>query len=151
MQPADFTALKAELTSDPLQLGYAAADNAGKAALLRGASSTSQGPIPMSQVVIWAARTGVRTRLEAHAANAADPLNSAALAVLDAFKGGLPTLDVNNPAVATMLGAFQQAGDFTAQQQTDLLALGVVNVARWKTLGLSESPQEGDVAHALTL
>lgn len=129
----DSEALKAELTTDPLHLGYAAAGgDAAIAALLNApnAAYTANDPlVPLSTLGIWAAKTGVRAKIEANASNASSPVQSVCLAIRDLLVGlSGPSFDSGNPDNLAMVDGLVATGVLVdangASLKPSLLALG---------------------------
>lgn len=147
------SALAAELSADPLALGYAAqkvlGDTATAANLLNAKNYTLAGSIPVSVFAGWAAQTGMRAVIEDAANNTASPLRSSALAILDILHGAASSLDLSASAVGQanvgMLGAWVQAGALTAANEAALIALATSPASRAEVLwsaGTIVSPEE---------
>jgi hypothetical protein len=94
------------------------------------------GSVPMSQVLIWAAYFGVTAKFQARAANNADALQSKAIAMIAAFEGSTPGLDLSNTMVLSMVGDFVTAGDVTSDAETALLSLAPVYTSDAADAGL---------------
>lgn len=158
--PFSYSALKAELTTDPAALGYAAplaAKNLDALAALLNAATYGTAYLPPSpaSVLKWGAATGVLTAI-AEAAAAAGTFASIsaanraiALATQLLLGGTYPPLDVTDPAIAGavasgapytpgagavttpgLLDALVGAGVLTSTQKDQLISLGAVAAGR---------------------
>jgi hypothetical protein len=125
--PLTPAALRAELQSDPANLGYAAplaaGDHASVAGLINATTyGTAYGPITAHKVLKWGAANGVRLRIEQAAAAAGpfapgqpkdisdDPVaQSIALAVRDQLAAGMD-LDLTDPEI---VGTAADGGPYT--------------------------------------
>jgi hypothetical protein len=141
--PLTPAALKTELTTDPLNLGYASyvstfsnGDSQHSLfALLNAKNYTQNIPVPITSVLIWGAGTGVLAALKAAITNPDPVVQSIALAADTLLHSGLTeTLDLTNPSIAGMLDPLVQAGVLTANQKTSLLALQVIPASRAEVL-----------------
>lgn len=111
----DQTTLKTEIATDPLRLGYASAGgDVAIAALLNapGAGFTANNPlVPLSALGIWAAKTGVRAKVEANAANTSSPVQAVCLTVRDLLTGlNGPAFDSSNADNLSMVDSLVAAG-----------------------------------------
>lgn len=153
----DPTALHAELSTDPLALGYAAKIGAddwlGCAGLLNAKNYTLVGSILVSVFAGWAAQTGMRAAIEDASVNTASPLRSSALAVLDILRGAATSLDLSSSAQGQanigMLNAWVSAGALTAANEAALMALATSPASRAEVLwGAGTTVSENDVINA---
>lgn len=154
MATPDYQALLAEVTNDPVGLGYAGKTDDEIAALLNTADRVvSASLLPLSTVGIWAAKTGVRAKIGQHAANDASPVQSVCLTILDLLQGlNGPPLELDNADNAAMIDALVAVGVMTAGDKTGLLALGETRTSRALELpGWGVAVQAPDVAHVRTL
>lgn len=124
----DYSALKSEITTDPKSLGLAGKSDAEMASLLNApnAAFMAVNPLlPLTALGIWAAKTGVRAKVEQAALNNVSPVQSPCLAIRDLLvtMNG-PPFDVSNADNQAMVAALVSAGVMTAEQQTELAALG---------------------------
>src|SRR4051812_11057150 len=98
--PITPSALASEITNDPEQLGYSGQGDAAVCALLNAAHNdyTANNPlVPLSALAIWAAKTGVRAKIEAAAADANSAVRAPCLALRDLFAGlAGPAFDTGN-------------------------------------------------------
>jgi hypothetical protein len=125
-------ALAAETANDPLVLGYAGRGDGALCELLNAPHEdfTAHNPlVPLAALAIWAAKTGVRAKIEAAAADAASPVRAPCLALRDLFAGlGGPAFDLSNPDNLDMADALVQAGVLVGalgnSLKAALLALG---------------------------
>lgn len=132
----DYGTLAAELTNDPVGLGYAGLTNAQAAAKL---NATNTG------------RTRNRARVEVtEVFNCIDDGAWPATAILqDKLRGvlSMPYVDASNTNTRGILGAIFPNSGATAATRTRLLALGTEAISRATELGLGYV-SEGDVALA---
>ena len=84
---------------------------------------TSLGKIERAEFAIWAASTGMRAKIEDHAANATSPLRSIALSLKDFILGAAQSLDLSIPDNQTALQAWVTAGELS-QAAHDSLIIG---------------------------
>jgi hypothetical protein len=107
-------ALAAEIANDPLGLGYANQGDAAVCSLLNAAHDgyTASNPlVPLSTLAIWAAKTGVRAKIEAAAADANSAVRAPCLALRDLFAGlSGPAFDTGNADNLAMADALVSAG-----------------------------------------
>ena len=80
------------------------------------------GRIERAEFAMWCADTGMRAKIEDHAANPASPLRSAALACRDVILGAANAIDFSLPGNAAMLGAWVAIGELSQDQADNLLA-----------------------------
>ncbi len=117
----DLTADEATGIDEHLQTG-----NVGAIAALLSVGRTKLGTVSVGDLASWAAATGMRARIEDHAANAASPLRSVALALRDVLVGGAAGIRLDLPANAAMLAAWVAANELTVEHRDALLALASV-------------------------
>jgi hypothetical protein len=123
--------LRAELTDDPMKLGYAvklaADDDQGAADLLnqqRLEFSKTVPSVPLQKVLKWGALTGALASIRAAADDPASPVRAAALASLTLLSGAVSqAIDLSDSDILAMVDAFVAAGVVTAAQRQSLLAL----------------------------
>ena len=136
----DYTALRAELTTDPAKLGYGpllAAGSANRVAdLLNAPTQAGYGSVPITPLLEWIAAHGVMARLRAAAAGSNEQVASIAeVALMLVSNPNIPALDLSRPRVQAMLGALAQAGVIPAEANAELLAMAAVSVSRATVLG----------------
>ena len=87
------------------------------------------GNVPRSKFAMWCGITGLRAKIEAHAGNAASPLQSIALTVKDFLLGGsgVDAINMGDPTNVAMLDAWVQADALTTGQKDDLIAMATTN------------------------
>ena len=136
MTPAQYTALKQELQSDPMGLGYlqytSVADYTAVAGLLNAPAQrfSKQIPqVPINSVLIWAA-TGPLQKLYdfGHTLGNNLSLRSICLAAVQLFSTS-GYLDLSNPAITVMLQTLVDGGVLSVTDQAGLLALQNVSPA----------------------
>lgn len=150
----DYTVLRNEITGDPLARGYANMTAEQVAADLNTPYRVRVVPqVPINQVAMWAAKTGVRAKIEAHAQNVASPVQSVCLALVDLFRGlGSPTLDLGSADNLAMCNALITVGVMTAEQKASLLALQHQPISRAIELeGWTIPVQAPDIERARSL
>lgn len=127
MSPS-YAVLKAEVTTDPLSRGYAGMTDAQVAADLNLAIYPLVNPVvSLKTLGIWAAKTGVRAKIAAAAANSQSAVQSVCLSLQDLFTGlAGPGLDLSNSDNLAMMSALQTAGIMSSADATSLQALTVV-------------------------
>lgn len=81
------------------------------------------GSVSRADFAMWAASTGMRSKIEDHAANTQSPLRDAALACRDVILGAANSIDFALAPNQMMLGAWVQVGALTQAQADTLLAL----------------------------
>lgn len=67
---------------------------------------TALGYTSREKFAMWAAKHGVRSKIEDHSSNPASPLRSIALALLDVLRSPTEGIDLSVPDNALMLGAW---------------------------------------------
>ena len=137
----DYTALRAELTTDPAKLGYGpllAAGSANRVAdLLNARTQAGLGSVPITPLLEWIAAHGVMARLRAAAAGSNEQVASIAeVALMLVSNPNIPALDLSRVRVQQMLGALTQAGVIPTEAQTELLGMATTYVSRAEVLGL---------------
>ena len=149
----DYTALHAEITDDPADLGYAPFVAAGShnqiAELLNEPRDPGPGAIGVADALIWIAKYGMMARLRAAAqGDNAQVASIAEVALLLVQNPNIPAIDLALPDVQTMFAVLVQAGVVTADERDELFAESEVVRSRAETLGLGRVNAE-DVAKAL--
>ena len=84
---------------------------------------TALGYASREKFAMWAAKHGVRAKIEDHSSNPASPLRSIALALLDVLRSPTEGIDLSVPDNAAMLGAWIASGEITHDQADELVAL----------------------------
>lgn len=130
----DLQILKAEINLDPLDRGYSGMTPAEVAESLNEVNRAKQYPVPITEMLIWAALNRAIPRFRALAASGApyDGFGEVALAL---FQLGIP-IGIDNPEVAAMLGVLVSIGTFTQEEMDDLAARSQFPVSRAEELGL---------------
>lgn len=87
------------------------------------------GNVSRSKFAMWCGITGLRAKIEAHANNAASPLQSIALTIKDFLLGGsgVDAVNMGDPTNVAMLDAWIQAGALTTGQKDDLIVMATTN------------------------
>lgn len=104
----------------------AARNDAAIAAALSATRPARTGSVTRNQFAIWCGQTGMRAKIEDHAANKTSPLRDIALLCRDMLQGGPDTLDLGNPANVAMLTAWVSAGELSQVHADALIALAAV-------------------------
>lgn len=115
---ADYGALRERLQEPDVadQSDQAAAD------LLNSPGPSIPGIVPPNKLLMWAAATGARARVEAGKTDAT--IGSICLTVCDLLTTGSIGLDVSDAGNLQMLGILVQSGICTQAQAAALVALG---------------------------
>jgi len=146
MPTPDYNALKVAL-ADPSLAGFT---DAQAADALNQPGPAVQGPVPLSQVLIWAGANNVLPSLNA-AAQTASAVQGVAQAALLLLQGSADMLDTGNADVQRMLAGLVQAGVITSAAQASLLALGQTPGASRAVQVFGYPVSDNDVAHARSL
>lgn len=101
----------------------ASRDDGAIAAAINATRPGKVGKVDRAYFAIWAASTGMRSKIEDHAANAASPLRDAALACRDVIQGASESIDFSLPDNLQMLGAWVAMGHLTQANADKLIAL----------------------------
>lgn len=139
------------LAKDLNARGYTPAGDpsAAAAAMNAVAPVAVVGSVPMPTVLIWAGLYGVMAPITARSTNAGDAkAQSAAQSFLLALQGGYPALDMGNPGVQQMIGAFVAAGDVSADAQAALVGLATARAGYVQSTYGVPDLTEHDVAAA---
>jgi hypothetical protein len=117
----DYSALKVLVASDPSFTGQS--DQAVADALNAPTEVVVVPLVPLSVLAMWAARTGVRARIEA-GTQTASPVQGICLTLRDLFTGLTgPSLDLSSTDNLAMLDALVTAGIMSTADRASLLAL----------------------------
>lgn len=81
---------------------------------------TKVGYVDKGAFALWAATTGMRSKIEDHSSNVNSPLRSIALTCKDVLQGAAEGIDFSKPENVLMLNAWISAGELS-QQHADLL------------------------------
>ena len=81
------------------------------------------GRVARSDFALWAATTGMRSKIEDTAVNTQSPLRDAALACQDLILGAADSIDFSKPANLGMLAAWVKYGGLTQANADGLLAI----------------------------
>ena len=81
------------------------------------------GKVERADFAIWAASTGMRSKIEDHSTDVASPLRSAALACRDFILGAAESIDFALLPNQMMLGAWVVMGELTEGNRDNLLAI----------------------------
>jgi len=137
----DYAALRSELTTDPLGLGYAPLLEVGAANQVADALNEprypTDGPVTIERVLRWAAKYAVLPRLQLAAQS--DNMALAGIAqvgLLLTQNPNIPTIDLGLEDVQQMFAALVQAEVISAAQRDELFASGVHLRSRADVLGL---------------
>ena len=114
----------------------AAGDDGTVAALLNAKTIDAVRSVGRTLFVRWAAKTGMRATIQDVSVDAASPLRSSALALLDIIQGGgdngINFAEADN---ITMLSAWVSMGKLTPANRDALLALATIKISRAEVLG----------------
>ena len=81
------------------------------------------GKVERADFAMWAAGTGMRSKIEDHAVNLQSPLRDAALACRDVILGAAESIDLSLPPNQIMLGGWVAMGELTTENRDALIAL----------------------------
>lgn len=109
------TLAEIEATGLPLE------DHGALAAAL-SVGRTKLGSISREGFATWAARTGVREKIEDYSQSAGHPLRSVALSLIDVLRSPTAGIDFSSPDNLNMLGAWVALGEITQAQADELIA-----------------------------
>jgi len=149
----DYTALRTEILTDPVGLGYAPFVEAGShnmvAALLSGPRYPATGKVDVATALIWIAKHGLMARLRA-AAQGDNPqvASIAEVALLLVQNPNIPAIDLALPDVQEMFGVLVAAGVITADERDELFAASIVMQTRAEML-FGRNVSADDVSEAL--
>lgn len=129
------TQLQIELTTGPLAAELAplvaADDAAGIVAILNGPRYPTITGLYRNDFAAYAASTGLRAAISDHASNAASPLRSVALGLLDFLAASDNRwLGLSGAGSQAMLQAWVAAGAITAAQRDAINALATQSIGR---------------------
>lgn len=139
---ANIDILRDEITTDPLGLGYQAMGDSEVADALNMLNRPGRKPVPATEVRLYVLLNGIFPGLQNLAATGTDPVQKGtAITILQTIApNSFDTIRMNMPnvnsAVSQMLQTMVNAGVMTAQQRTDMLALGDTTISRAQELGL---------------
>lgn len=149
----DYEVLRAELSTDPVKLGYEPLLRAGSANrvadLLNAPTQTGLGKVNITPMLIWIAKHGVMARLRAGTASSDPALSSISeVALLLINNPNIDAIDFGLPDVQTMLGALSQAGVIPSDAYQELASIATVRRSRADVLGLGTVSAD-DVTRAM--
>lgn len=81
------------------------------------------GKVERADFAMWAAGTGMRSKIEDHAVNLQSPLRDAALACRDVILGAAESIDLSLLPNQIMLGGWVAIGELTTENRDALIAL----------------------------
>lgn len=111
------------IAADPALQALAEQGRIADLAAALSAGRTRLGTVSVGDFASWAAATGMRAVIEDHAANAASPMRSIALALRDVLTGATGGIRLDLPVNQQMLAAWVTAGELTTANRDALLAL----------------------------
>lgn len=148
----DHDILKAEITADPLGVGYAAMSAEEAVAALNAKTRARPVSITSGELLAWSGQAGRFQRLDDAADNPALPgeLRSVCKTARAMILRDGTTLDLTRPDRAAMLGALVASGVLTGDDAASLTALGQEKCSRAEELGLpTVGPHHVDYARSL--
>lgn len=146
----DYKVLKEELLKDPLGRNYASMTDDQAATDLNTPYRTLVIPqIPLTRLAVWAAKTGVRAKIES-AALELGAVQSICLTIRDLLTGlNGPPLDLSILDNLTMVDGLVAAGVMTKDDKVSLLALQDYPLSRaMELVGWGISVQAPDIEFA---
>lgn len=111
------------IAADPALQALAEQGRIADLAAALSAGRTRLGTVSVGDFASWAAETGMRAVIEDHAANAASPMRSIALALRDVLTGATGGIRLDLPVNQQMLAAWVTAGELTTANRDALLAM----------------------------
>jgi hypothetical protein len=138
----NLAALKTELTSDPLQIGYAAMGDVAAAESLNALSRPGRKPLGSRTLLSWGAANSRLAKVADAAAKTGDfaGINSAFRSVAMAadllLKRADTELDLSLATHQQLVGALVAAGVLTESDSDELYALAATQISRAVELGL---------------
>lgn len=102
-------------------------DDHGAIAAALSVGRTKLGSVSREGFATWAAKTGVRERIEDYSQTAGHPLRSIALSLIDVLRSPTSGIDFTSADNMSMLGAWVALGEITQAQADDLLAMATTN------------------------
>lgn len=141
----DLVALKSEIQTDPLTLGYAQflPDAPGHVVdLLNGYTQSKIKAIAAAQALTWAA-SGPMSAIVDASNNAAHPARASALAFLQAI-GSAMAIDMDHADIRAQFDGWQAANVITQAQHDALIAVATQPASRAEVLGFG-SVAESDL------
>ena len=120
MSPQD---IRAAVAANAAWQALAASRSWADLAAAMSEGRTVVGAVPRNEFAIWAGSTGIRSKVEDHAANAQSPLRAVALTVIDFLRGAAESLDLSKAANQGMLAAWVGVQAITLEQADELVAL----------------------------
>ena len=139
---SDIDILRAELTDDPLSIGYASMEDSEIAAALNDASRPGKREVVASDVRMYVLLHGLWPTITAVAAGSTNPVHKGtALTILQTLgAGSFDVIRMNNPAIAAgvgqMLATMVEAGAISETNRAEMVAMGDALVSRAQELGL---------------
>ena len=138
MTPAQLSALKSEIQTDPLAKGYAAFmpdDPEHVASLLNAPAYTALKPITAATALTWAAQGPYSAIVDA-SNNVSHPCRASCLVVRDTLTAGLD-VHMDNPALQNMFAAWKNLPPaiITPAQYDALIAMARQPASRAEILG----------------
>lgn len=143
--PMTLAALKAELETDPTSRGYAGASDVQRASLLN--AKTLRGFVPITELASYCAKNGITGAVMALLEVPLGGTDSPPASLTVQTKGVLHTVlsliqidfrlnaaDADDPSFVAACDALVALGAMTAQQKTDVLALGEARRSRAEVL-----------------
>ncbi|MDO9235998.1 MAG: hypothetical protein Q7U28_08205 [Aquabacterium sp.] len=115
--------LLAEIQTHCSQALIDSRDDGAIAAAVNAARPGKVGKVDRAYFAMWAASTGMRSKIEDQATDLASPLRDAALACRDVIQGAAESIDFALTDNVTMLSAWVALGHLTQTNADKLLAL----------------------------
>lgn len=144
---ADYQALKAELAKE----GYQGKSDQEAADLLNAPGANVYTTVSSSQLLIFGTITGALRRIEAGMSHANDVVASACIAISKQIAKEAGSLDLSDPLNRQSIDLLVSVNILTAQNKTDLLALGTTAGPSIAVEVFGADVTNHDVAHARSL
>lgn len=102
-------------------------DDHGALANALSVGRTKLGSVSREGFATWAAKTGVREKIEDYSQTAGHPLRSIALSLIDVLRSPTSGIDFTSADNINMLGAWVALGEITQAQADDLIAMATTH------------------------
>jgi hypothetical protein len=137
----DLSKLAAEISADPLAVGYADMADSAIADSLNAPTRSGKRVVPASEVRSYVLLNGLWPRIQALTASTNPIHQGSAVTILQTLApNSFDTIRMNDPAIAAavfnLLSTMVTAGALTEEQRDAMVALGDAEISRAEELGL---------------
>ncbi len=134
------SALKEELDTDPLGIGYSLMSDSEVADSLNLANREIDVPAPMRSILAYLITAGKFKGIQTAATGASDLSNACAGFLFVANNVNFSDLDLTHPAIASMFDTMKAGAVISESDQAAILSLGKKIVSRAEEIGISRLP-----------